>query len=345
MPLHSLHAARSTEPSTEPSTLFLGGGSAALRVRMLLCAAAAARAPVLVTGESGVGKELVAREIHLRSARGRGPFQALNCAAIPETLLESEIFGHEVGAYTDARTLHRGVLERASGGTMFLDEIGDLSLSAQPKMLRALETGETLRVGGERPTPVDVRFIAATHQPLRDMCKEGRFRIDLYYRLSVIRIHVPPLRDRADDIPLLAEHFARLETSAAGRAFERIAPCSLPLLAAHPWPGNVRELRAAVARAVAAHPAPQLEIRAADLELDSDPQLSLEGLFRDEWKSARDRFEAAYAAHLLDRHDHDVRKAAQAAGLVPRSIYKMLRRIGLRPGPPCDERGNGREGG
>jgi len=331
--------------ATEPSSLFLGVGAAAERVRMLSYAAAATRAPVLVTGESGVGKELVAREIHLRSSRYRGPFVALNCAAIPDSLLESEIFGHEAGAYTDAKALHRGSLERANGGTMFLDEIGDLSLSAQPKLLRALEAGETFRVGGEHPTPLDVRFVAATNHSLRDMCKEGRFRVDLYYRLCVIRIHVPPLRDRLDDIPLLAEHFARLEMDAAGWEFEGIAPCSLPLLTAHPWRGNVRELRAAVARAIASHPSPRLEIRAADLDLDSDPQISLDGLFNDDWKTARDRFEAAYAARLLDRHDHDVRKAAQAAGLVPRSIYKMLRRIGLRPGPPCDERGDGGEGG
>jgi DNA-binding NtrC family response regulator len=298
------------------------------------------KVPVLITGESGVGKELVAREIHHASPRSCGPFVALNCAAIPDSLLESEIFGHEAGAFTDAKTLHRGALERAHRGTLFLDEIGDLSPSAQPKLLRALEAGETDRVGGEHPTPIDVRFIAATNHPLRRLCKEGRFRADLYYRLCVIEVHVPPLRDRIDDIPLLAVHFARIESKAAGFEFDCIAPCSLPLLMAHPWPGNVRELRSAVDRAIAAHPAPRLEVRASDLDLESDPRISLRGLFNEDWRTARDRFEAAYAAALLARHDHDVKKAAQAAGLVPRSIYKMLRRLGLRPGPPCGERGD-----
>jgi len=323
--------------------MFLGDSAAAQNVRALICSAAATRAPVLITGESGVGKELVAREIHLRSDRTRGPFVAINCAAIPDSLLESEIFGHEVGAFTDAKTLHRGALERAHGGSMLLDEIGDLSPSAQPKLLRALEAGETLRVGGEKPTPLDVRFMAATNHSLPAMCKEGRFRADLYYRLCIIRIYVPPLRDRIDDILLLAEHFARLELNAVGLEFKCISPCSVPLLLAHPWRGNVRELRSAVERAIAADPAPRLEIRSSALDFESDPRLSLQGLFKDEWKSARDRFEAAYAAHLLDRHDHDIRKAAQAAGLVPRSIYKMLRRLGLRPGPPCDKKDDGGE--
>jgi DNA-binding NtrC family response regulator len=331
MSFGGVHSTRAVERPSE----FLGVSAAAEHVREKIRAAAETRATVLITGESGVGKELVAREIHLRSARARGAFVALNCAAIPDTLLESELFGHEAGAFTDAKTVHRGSLERAHKGTIFLDEIGDLSLSAQPKLLRALEAGETFRVGAERPTALDVRFVAATNHPLKAMCKESRFRFDLYYRLCVIEIRVPPLRDRIDDIVLLAEHFARQGMRAAGREFVRIAPCSIPLLMAYPWRGNVRELRSAVERAIAAHPSPELEIRAAALDLESDPRVSLQGLFKDDWKTARERFEAAYAAHLLDRHEHDVKKAAHAAGLVPRSLYKMLRRLGLRPGPPC----------
>jgi DNA-binding NtrC family response regulator len=322
---------KSTSP-VEASSLFLGDSEAAQHVRALICSAAATRAPVLISGETGVGKDLVAREIHLRSNRSNGPFVAINCAAIPDSLLESEIFGHEAGAFTDAKHLHRGALERAHDGSMFLDEIGDLSPSAQPKLLRALEAEEFLRVGAEVPTRLSVRFLAASNHSLQAMCKEGRFRIDLYYRLCIIRIHVPPLRDRVADIPLLAQHFARQEMNAAGLEFECIAPCSMPLLLAHPWRGNVRELRSAIERAIAADPAPRLEIRASALDVESEPHISLQGLFKDEWKTARDRFEAAYAAHLLARHDHDVRKAARAAGLVPRSIYKMLRRLGLNPG-------------
>jgi DNA-binding NtrC family response regulator len=332
-----------SEPAADDVSLFLGVSPAAGRVREQIRVASNSTATVLITGESGVGKEVVAREIHIKSPRKRGAFVALNCAAIPDPLLESEIFGHEAGAFTDAKTVHRGALERAHGGTLFLDEVGDLSPSAQPKLLRALEAGETLRVGGERPTALDVRFIAATNHPLRSMCKEGRFRLDLYYRLCVFEIRVPPLRDRLDDIVLLAEHFARLEMNAAGYDFDGIAPSSLPLLLSHPWRGNVRELRAVVERAIATRPSPRLEIRASVLDLETDPRISLRGLFNEDWKTARGRFEAAYASQLLDRHDHDVKKAAHAAGLVPRSLYKMLRRLGLRPGPPCEEGGDEEE--
>jgi DNA-binding NtrC family response regulator len=332
MPVHP------TPPThvVDPSSAFLGVSAAAEHVREQIRVAAATKATVLITGESGVGKELVANEVHRHSARNGGAFITLNCGAIPDLLLESEVFGHEVGAFTDAKTLHRGALERAHRGTLFLDEVGDLSPAAQPKLLRALEAGETLRVGGEQPTPLDVRFIAATNHPLRAMCKEGRFRRDLYYRLCVIEIRVPPLRDRHEDIALLAEHFARLEMTAAGLEFERIAPDSTPLLKAYPWRGNVRELRSVIERAIASHPSPQLEVRASEFDLESDPRVSLQGLFRDDWKTARERFEAAYATQLLDRHDHDVKKAAEAAHLVPRSLYKMIRRLGLKPGAPRD---------
>jgi transcriptional regulator with PAS, ATPase and Fis domain len=313
-------------------SVFLGVSAAAERVREQIRAAASTKATVLITGESGVGKELVAREIHLRSARGA--FVALNCSAIPDSLLESELFGHEAGAFTDAKTLHHGALERASKGTLFLDEIGDLSPSAQPKLLRALESNEIFRLSAEQPTALDVRFIAATNHPLRAMCKEGRFRRDLYYRLAVIEICVPPLRHRIDDIAPLADHFARLEMKAAGLDFERIAERSLPILLAHPWRGNVRELRATIERAIAKHPSRKLEIFPDDIDLESDPNISLQNLLMDDWKTARDKFEAVFAAQLLSRNDHDVKKAAQAAGLVPRSLWKMLRRIRLRPGPP-----------
>jgi len=337
MPVDRSHPNRAGDSSCS----FLGVSPAAAHVREKIRLAAETKATVVITGESGVGKELVAREIHAQSRRARAAFVALNCAAIPDSLLESEIFGHEIGAFTDAKNLHHGALEQAHLGTLFLDEVGDLSPSAQPKLLRALEANEILRVGAERPTPLDVRFIAATNHHLRSMCKEGRFRRDLYYRLCVLEIRVPPLRDRIEDILLLAEHFAGLAMRAAGREFERIAPSSLPLLKAHPWRGNVRELRSVVERAIATHPSPQLEIRSSEFDVESDPRVSLQGLFRDDWKTARERFEAAYATHLLDRHDHDVKKAAEAAHLVPRSLYKMIRRLGLRAVPS----GGTRDGG
>jgi DNA-binding NtrC family response regulator len=316
----------------DPASLFLGVSAAAVRIREEIVLAARGDTTVLITGESGVGKELVARGIHRISSRSARPFVALNCAAIPDALVESELFGHESGAFTDARVAHRGALEQADGGSLFLDEVGDLSPAAQPKLLRALETGEARRVGGEQAMRFDVRFLAATNHPLRRMSRDGRFRADLYYRLRVIEVHVPPLRERHDDILVLAEHFARRHSERAGRPFRGLAKASIPRLLAHAWPGNVRELRSVVERAGALAGAAPLEVRAGDLSVDTtDPRLPLGELLEQDWKTARARFETTYAAQLLDRHRGDVKQAARAAGLVPRSFYKMLHRLGLRP--------------
>lgn len=326
-------------PSARPRTsqaseraLFLGDSDGARRVRREIRHASGTDATVLIVGESGCGKEIVAREVHRASARQEGPFVPVNCAAIPESLFEAELFGFEAGAFTDAKRRHRGVLERAHRGTLFLDEVGDLALSAQPKLLRAIENGETCRVGGETTDTVDVRFVAATNHGLGKMCREGRFRADLLFRLRVIEIRVPPLRDRKDDIVPLAEHFARLELAAIGMAFDRFDDPSKTALRAHPWTGNVRELRSVVARAVAAEAARVLHVEPNHLALDSDPRVSLRGLLEQDWKTARQRFEKAYAERALERAEGDVREAARAAGLVPRSLYKMLRRLGLRRG-------------
>ena len=314
-----------------PAVFFLGVSAGAARIREEIALAARGDTTVLITGESGVGKELVARGIHRLSTRGSRPFVALNCAAIPDTLVESELFGHEPGAFTDARLAHRGALEQASGGCLFLDEVGDLSPAAQPKLLRALESGEVRRVGGECALPFDVRFLAATNHPLRKMCRDGRFRADLYYRLRVIELRVPPLRDRPEDIPILAEHFARCHAERTGRPFRGLGGGSVSRLLAHSWPGNVRELRSVVERAGALAGAAPLEVRPGDLSVDTtDPRLPLAGLLDQDWKTARARFETTYAAQLLDRHRGDVKAAARAAGLVPRSFYKMVRRLGLR---------------
>jgi DNA-binding NtrC family response regulator len=223
-------------------------------------------------------------------------------------------------------------LERAHGGTLFLDEVGDLSPQAQPKLLRALEAGESLRVGGERARPLDVRFVSATNHPIRHMTKEGRFRLDLYYRLRVIEVRVPPLRDRLDDIVALAEHFARLAMTASGRSFEGLAPESIPLLMSHRWPGNVRELRSVVERAIAIDPSPRLTVDDACLDLETDPRITLRGLFKKEWKAARIDFEAAYAAQLIGKHGGRRSKGGPGRRPGARSLYKMLRRLGLRPG-------------
>ena len=211
---------------------------------------AASRVPVLIRGESGSGKERVARAIHCQSSRASGPWVTLNCSALPEGLMESELFGHEKGAFTDAKSQKRGLLELADGGTLFLDEIGDLSLALQPKLLRVLETQSFRRVGGGREVQVDVRFVAATHRNLPEMVKAGTFREDLYYRLNVGAIEVPPLRNRREDIPGLARRFVCEAARATGNPPPTIPAEVERMLTGHLWPGNIRELRNVLERAV-----------------------------------------------------------------------------------------------
>lgn len=220
-------------------------GQAPAFVRMLhkLAMYGPTDAPVLITGETGTGKELVARALHACSARQRQPFVAVNCAALSEELLESELFGHEKGAFTSAIRTHRGRFERAHGGTLFLDEIGDMPLRLQVKLLRVLEEGVIEHVGGEREIPVDVRLEAATNVTLERAVQAGTFRADLYHRLAVLRLHLPPLRQRQEDIPLLVAHFLDRLNAKYHRQVRGLTPDALRLLAAYPWPGNIRELR------------------------------------------------------------------------------------------------------
>jgi DNA-binding NtrC family response regulator len=211
---------------------------------------AASQAPVLVTGESGTGKELVARALHQRGPRRTAPFVAVNCAALSNDLIESELFGHEKGAFTGAVSSHRGRFERAHGGTLFLDEIGDMPRRSQTKLLRVLEEGSVERVGAERSRSVDVRVVAATNVPLERHVTARRFRDDLYYRLSVLRLHLPPLRERREDIPLLTAYFLSVFAHHYRRRLLRLTPGALHLLASYPWPGNVRELKNVLERVV-----------------------------------------------------------------------------------------------
>src|SRR6185436_2905949 len=205
-------------------------------------------AKVLITGESGAGKELIARAIHRQSARARGPFEKLNCAALPKDLVESELFGYEKGAFTGAMQMKRGRLEAADLGTLFLDEVGDMSLDTQAKFLRAIETGEIERLGSTRTIAVDTRIVAATNKDLQAEIAAGRFREDLFYRLNVVPIHLLPLRQRREDIPLLIEHFAAKLSAEHGRPPRRFTPDALQRLSQYSWPGNVRELKNLVER-------------------------------------------------------------------------------------------------
>jgi two-component system, NtrC family, response regulator AtoC len=208
------------------------------------------KSTVLVTGESGTGKELVARAIHNSSARAKGPFVAINCGAIPENLLESELFGHKRGAFTDAHTDKPGLFAEAEGGTLLLDEVGELPLSLQVKLLRVLQEGTVRRLGDTKDTKVDARIVAATIRDLGEQVKIGAFREDLYYRLNVLPVHLPPLRDRPEDVPLLVEHFIRRHNRRLGTAVEGVTNEAEKLLVAYPWPGNVRELENTIERAM-----------------------------------------------------------------------------------------------
>ncbi len=311
---------------------FLGESEAARLVRKQIERVARVDSTALILGESGVGKELVAREIHARSRRHAGPFVPLNCAAIPETLIESELFGFEAGAFTDARAARRGAFELAHGGTLFLDEVGDLSLAAQPKLLRAMESGAIQRVGSEAARTVDLRIIAATNRDLRRMSQESRFRQELYYRLRILEIRIPPLRERPEDVPLLADRFARAIATSQGRPFTAISESAMDLLRAYPWPGNVRELRSAIERAMAMNSGMVLDVGCFALDHLAGGTGALTELLRHDWPTAKEKFEQAYVRQALARSAGNVRKAAEIAGVSVRALYKILDRLGLKPG-------------
>jgi DNA-binding NtrC family response regulator len=291
---------------------------------------------VLIYGESGTGKELVARAIHYGSPRAERPFHATNCAAIPETLLESELFGHEKGAFTGAVARRIGLFEQASGGTLFLDEIGDMSLGMQPKLLRALQEREIRRVGGSAPIKVDPRIVAATNQDLGARMREGRFREDLYYRLNVVTIHLPALRERATDIPRLAAHFLARHARTAGKKIEGIEDGALALLCGYRWPGNVRELESAVERAVLMTDGTRLI--AADLPQEVR-QRAADGAVRIEIPDGGLSFEVIEKNLLeqaMEKKEGNVSRAARLLGMTRRTFQYRLEKFGLARGAATD---------
>ena len=313
-------------------------------VRMILKVAPASHT-VLILGESGTGKELVARQIHNHSPRHANPFLAVNCAALTETLLESELFGHEKGAFTDAHQQKKGLFERAHLSSLFLDEIGDTSLGMQAKILRVLQERELLRVGGTEAIKVDVRIIAATNKNLERLLKEGKFREDLYYRLNVIPIVCPPLRERREDIKELALHFMRKASLAAGREARSISPEALEALEAYDWPGNVRQLDMAIERAVLLGEGERVELRDLPpevVERHPEPVLAAGPRSGAGGAAARaaasplipegswEEHEKAKIIEALQRTNWNITKAAQLLGMTFRTLQYRLEKFGIK---------------
>ena len=300
------------------------------------------RAYVLLTGENGTGKELIAREIHALSERSGGPFVEVNCAAIPHELIESELFGHEKGAFTGAHTRRKGKFELADKGTLFLDEIGDISLAAQAKVLRALQDGVIARVGGSEAIAVDVRVVAATNKEIEHEIAEGRFREDLYYRLNVVPVHVPALRERKEDIPLLIEHFAVTYCGENTVPPKRLADDAVQALVERPWSGNVRELKNTIERLVIL--APGETITAADVESLTGPAVAGRAagasggdglLSRDlSFSDYQEAAEKAFLSRKLDENDWNVSETARQLDMQRSHLYKKIEKYGLEREEP-----------
>lgn len=284
---------------------------------------------VLILGENGTGKEVVARTIHYLSARRDQPFIAVNCAALTETLLESELFGHEKGAFTDAHESRPGKFELASGGTLFLDEIGDLSLGGQAKLLRVLEEKIVVRVGGSKTIHTDARVIAATNQSLADMVREKRFRQDLFFRLNVVSIHLPPLRDRPGDILLLAEHFLSDFARKARRKVPTLAPAARKRLETHTWPGNIRELRNAMERLAYLCPGDKIEAEDLTFILASGTEAPAAVPDNLPLAEATDEFQKAYILRAIQRSGDNMSEAAERLGLHRSNLYRKMRQLGM----------------
>src|SRR5438094_1818233 len=337
-----------TESAPEPDMdgAIVGSCPAMSEVYKAIGRVAAQNVPVLITGESGTGKELVARAIYQHGPRARAPFLALNCAAIPEQLLESELFGHEKGAFTGADRRRIGKFEQCNGGTIFLDEVGDMPLALQAKILRVLEEQAFERVGGNETVRTDVRLIAATHRDLTAWSAEGKFRPDLYYRLGVFTIHLPPLRERADDLPLLVEHYLRRFSRELGREVREVAPEALERLRGYAWPGNIRELQSVLKQALlrasgsvllpaflpelpggpgqTAAPSP-----GHDLDLEAFIQRRLVPECSDLYAETHKQVDRLLLSRVLEYTGGNQHQAARLLGIARQTLRLKLRELGL----------------
>ena len=303
----------------------LGDSQSMRNMRKILGKFAPTQSPILIRGESGTGKELVARTLHRQSLRSSMPFVAINCGAIPESLIQSELFGHEKGAFTGAHQRKIGRIEAANSGTLFLDEIGDLPLELQANLLRFLQEKHIERVGGSQPIPVDVRVLAATHVDLEAAIVSGRFREDLYYRLNVLQVVMAPLRERHGDLAMLANHFASFYSLETGRRPRTFSNDALIAMVNHPWPGNVRELANRVRRGLVLAEGRQIE--AHDLGLESLPVFAGTMCTLEEYK---DRAERQALSEVLDRHGDNLSLAAKVLGVSRPTFYRLLHKHHIR---------------
>jgi len=316
----------------------LGASAPMRRVYDLIERVASTDASVLITGESGTGKELVARALHKRSPRAQGPFVAINCAAMPDTLLESELFGHTKGAFTDARTARAGLFVQAHGGTLFLDEVGEIPLQLQPKLLRALQERKVRPIGSDAEVPFDARIVAATNRDLETAALEHRFREDLYYRINVIRIDVPPLRARGHDILLLAQHFVQHYAAAFGKQVRGMSKPAAEKLTGYAWPGNVRELQNCIERAVALTRFEEILIedlpekvqnyKRTQVVIDSGDPSELVTL---------DELERRYILQVLETLGGNKSLTSQTLGLDRKTLYRKLQQYGVGPVKSSDK--------
>ena len=300
-------------------------------VKKMILKVARSSSPVLIRGESGTGKELIARAIHNQSPRVTEMFQAVNCAAINENLLESELFGHEKGSFTGAHAEKKGLFEVADRGTLFLDEIGELDIGMQAKLLRALQEREIRRVGGNRTIKVDVRVVAATNRDLRAMVADGRFRDDLYYRINVLSVDVPPLRERREDIPVLIDYFLKKHTRNTSRLVRGLTPETKRLMLNYGWPGNVRQLESAIERAILLCEGDLITVEDLPLEVRQESRPQAEGAFKLPPEGiAFEDVERSLIMQAMEQTDYNITKSAKLLGLTFRTLQYRLEKFGIK---------------
>ena len=337
---------RALRTKVERKFELVGESPVMLQLRQLIQTAGPTNSRVLIGGENGTGKELVARAIHQHSARVDKPFVAVNCAAIPETLIESELFGHEKGSFSGATSMKRGQFEQADGGTLFLDEIGDMSLSTQAKVLRALQEQQFTRVGGTKLIKVDVRVIAASNKDLLKEIEKGGFREDLFYRLNVVPIVVPPLRDRREDVPLLVKHFMNVHTEEQGLKIKQISPEAMSIFAQYEWPGNIRELKNLIERLMIMVPGSVIESTHASLALQVRPNLAaaqqsatvqsghtLLTRAYDSLRDARNAFEKEYISRKLREHHWNISRTAEDLQIERSHLHRKIKLLDVEMRP------------